>query len=324
MDLEKICELQRDPRAAAISQKQLAALRSFLDDGYGIKPGVDTDLELCKLADDGDFYATVMRLEEIQENRVSKSRAHRERGDQDFYELIAMQPFLGIMHSYKWSFIFDVAAYMQALCELLAVRGLIADIGCHVGYHSTWLAESSAASVVGLDRCSAAIHFAESTRFAREVPHGKLEFRCQKDLKGIPAGTVDIVMSSDGGVDWTTKCLRTVVPLLHEDGVVAWFGDMPDRDQIIPAAERAGLHLLHADVIGGWTGQRYEPRTVLLAGKRPVGQSIKDPKSFAERIWGDGFRKFCNSGENPRDKQTLAHYRSIKSEIDRSRASIEP
>ncbi len=323
MDLEKICELQRDPRAVAISQQQLAALRSFLGDGYGIKPGIDTDFELSKIADDAEFSEMIMRLWDIQESRTSPIPGHRERGDQEFYELIAMQPFLGIMHSHKWSFIFDVAAYMQALCELLAVRGLIADIGCHVGYHSTWLVESSAASVVGIDRCSAAIHFAESTRFAREVPHGKLEFRCQKDLKGIPAGTVDIVMSSDGGVDWTTKCLRTVVPLLHEDGVVAWFGDMPDRDQIIPAAERAGLHLLHADVIGGWTGHHFEPKAVLLAGKRPVGQAIKDPISFSERIWDDGFRKFCNSGENPRDKQTLAHYRSVKIEIDGSRASID-
>jgi hypothetical protein len=323
MDLEKICELQRDPRAVAISQQQLAALRSFLDDGYGIKPCIDTDFELSKIADDAEFSETIMRLRDIQEARASPIPGHRERGDYEFYELIAMQPFLGIMHSHKWSFIFDVAAYMQGLCELLAVRGLIADIGCHVGYHSTWLAESSAASVVGIDRCNGAIRFAESTKFAREAPPGRLQFRCQKDLIGIHAGTLDIVMSSDGAVAWTTKYLRNVASLLCEDGVLAWFGDALDPDQIVPAAERAGLHLLHADVVGGWIDGDYESKTVLLAGKRPIGQSIKDPMSFAERIWDEGFAEFCNSGANPRDKQTLAHYRSIKLEIDESRATIE-
>jgi hypothetical protein len=313
MRIDRIRELQADPQRAAVHASDLSLLRAFLHERYDIRPGRNVDSELAELCDDPANAEVALQLLDLQGDRTSPIAGVRDRADQVFYDLISREPLLGTIHSSKWTYIFDVAAYLQSLCQLLEVSGTVADLGCHVGYHPAWLAERIDAAFVGVDRSSAAIDFARRSSRLSPPRVGRLDFHAASDHRYIAEGSVDLLISCDGSLDWTAKHLRAAKKLLTRDGLIVWFGDWPSRDGSIGAvAEAAGLHLLHADSVGGWTGDRFEARIALIVGTRMIGEAITDPESVSARVWDDGFRDFCNSGRHPKDFQTLGYYRSLK------------
>jgi SAM-dependent methyltransferase len=285
-----------------------AAVR-WLESGYGIRfDAMRADIFALAVAQGTDRKA-VRRMRQLAAARNDAYRtnpAEFRRLTPAFYDAIAADPWQGLYHSAKWTFILDVAAYALAVCRLGRLEGPILDVGCHTGYHATWLAQATGQTVTGLDRSHPALAFAAARAGALGVPGTRFVERLDSD-----SPKFDFILASDGPVTFEAASLAKWGEHLAPAGVLMLVEEgRNDVTAEIKCMQQCDLRLLHADVLGGIAPEGYTARTVYLFS-HTVG--VDDPAACLrdrDTAWSSDFREYCNSGGAPREEHTLGWYRS--------------
>jgi 2-polyprenyl-3-methyl-5-hydroxy-6-metoxy-1,4-benzoquinol methylase len=175
--------------------------------------------------DDDDYWRWAAehlgerRAEELDRLRepLIESRASDE-DRQALYELIAVEPFASVVHSSKAD---AIRATGQAVCELLAGRNAVLDVGCGLGYLTTWFAQAEAdRSVLGIDRSRATVR--EATRHVPSSVKDRVRFEVVDIVRSRPAGRFDAVVDAQtlSDLDDPALAIRHVQSVLTDSGIV--------------------------------------------------------------------------------------------------------
>jgi len=225
----------------------------------------------------------------------------------EFYEFVSTMPLIGLVHSWKRTFITDVAAYVSALVQHLGTEGPILDVGCHAGYHCLWLAQHHCNPVRGMDSSRAAIRFA--CEKAKELGVSGT-FDSAKLADGCPAGGYDLIFASDGLLTFSRAHLDEVYPLLREGGLFGLFEDdcPADTNAFKSVLDGSGFGVELLDVIGGLTREGFEAKTAMLLSKGGVAPLPDDPMTNLKALWYQGFQDYCNTAGRPPETKTIGQF----------------
>ena len=244
-----------------------------------------------------------------------------EKADHEFYDRIADQPYLGFVHSDKYSFILDSGAFLWNILVQEHPFSRLLDIGCHAGYHGIWLAKTTGISVVGLDFSRPAIEVANATaqqvgcdaRFivSNTDNIGDLEqFDLISCINSLPRDPLEIM-----------RRLAPIVSMLSNDGLLYCQFYHIERwrehyDEIKKNVHELGLSYGYSDVVGGWGGENkgYAGEIVIIFSK---AQGRNLPEQFDELIeeatsmWSS-FSDYANSGDFPKEQHCHAYFRCMR------------
>jgi 2-polyprenyl-3-methyl-5-hydroxy-6-metoxy-1,4-benzoquinol methylase len=289
-------------------------LRDFLRDRYEImfeRMGCDVLGEAEALGVRPSRLDELDRLIAVRASEEGTGSVRFDQASRKFYDLIACDPIQGLMHSWKWTFIFDVAAYATAICRMGSATGGILDVGCHTGYHSLWLAHALGLQVVGLDESNAALVYARM-KAAKLGLLARCSFASRSALAAKSPGQFEFVLASDGPVEFSSQSLLQWKKVLAPEGLMMLVEDNlpPKGDLLLGVLRSAGLRLLHIDVVGGWTAEGLQSKMLYLLA-HGEGSSVEgDEMAAAERVWDDGFRAYCNNPSRQLEHKTLGQYRT--------------
>lgn len=309
MDLENLQTACADRLTMGLEPIELAGSSQWLAQNYSISFAAmgDDIFSLAELQGVSPRSVAMMRgLCEARSEAHASSKREFSRLSKQFYNAIAVDPWQGLFHSQKWTLILETAAYAMTVCRAGRLEGAILDVGCHTGYHTAWLARQTGASVYGLDESTAAIAYARGR--AASLGLSGAHFKSELDRH---TPKFDFILGSDGPVSvsgnsiapWSRHLAPTGVLMVVEEG-----GLPPSA--IAKSIASSGLHLLHADVVGGWMCGEYIPRTVYLLSSAVCGTDPVAILRHADAAWDDGFRNHCNSGLTPPEEQMLGWYRA--------------
>lgn len=234
--------------------------------------------------------------------------------DRLFYDAIAVAPFLGMVHSLKRVFILDAAVCLSWVCKALEIRGPVLDLGCHAGYHALWLASTTGLPVTGLDLSRRAVSGAAEVARKLNAP---ATFVARNWREWTPDQTFEMIYSIDGP-DWFDSYDPHVAELirtrLSEGGVFLLVEDQVDLPEIVGIAGQYGLSCGMSDVVGGWTGEEFLGKAVLVFVK--TGDIVTPPPSVWDTgsAWDlGGFASYANAAPVPKREKTQAYFRSLTS-----------
>jgi SAM-dependent methyltransferase len=294
----------------ALRPEEMGALVDFLGDQFGIRqPPNGFDLEATVAASvDEQAYAAFERAS--VERTLGRGEVKRA-ADAVFYELIADQPLLGLVHSTKFPVISDAAAYLSVILREANVSGPILDVGCGPGYHAMWLGTLLGAQVTGLEASPRTVNFASRKAAEVKVP---ARFMCAR-APSLPAGIGKFraVYSCDGPLQMTPEDLGLVSRLLAEDAVFVWIGggsELTSRG-LSRLLQAAGFELLLCDVLGGWDGKEYGAKTVLVLAKGRRPAVPRELRAAMTDVWEQGFRDYANTPGRAADRKSLAWFRTF-------------
>lgn len=312
MNLDKLKATSQKKTAIALTRKRLEELQSFLKEHFGIQnPKCAANLyeeirEKC-----GDSIAD--QFIEVHEPYASENVSNSVSTVQKFYNFISQDPILGLVHSRRWPYIFDTAAYVTALAEIAECEGPFLDVGCHAGFHSLWLSFSLGMPGRGMDRASAAIRYARRKGKNLGLTPSVVTFDTEPITHQSHRSRYRLILCSDGPLSLTVADLKSASSLLADDGIFMWVGNYGGIEpahlqEVLNAAE---LSLCLADVIGGW--DVYEGKFwtkvafVFTRGSGPpVGEELE---SEIEAAWNNGFSEYCNTKGRPSSEKLLSIFR---------------
>jgi ubiquinone/menaquinone biosynthesis C-methylase UbiE len=175
--------------------------------------------------------AAARELDYLRASAVSPGARRRPERLRRFYDRISEPHLAGIVHSMKAQAILKSG---QAVAKIIAGRKNILDVGCGIGYLTTWYAASDASSrVTGLDFSPAAI--SEAARKARELGIPNVAFTVAEAGNGIPESRFG--PPYDAVVD--TQSVQMSAPL-HETFAALLRGVAPGGILVsVPALETA-------------------------------------------------------------------------------------
>ena len=294
----------------ALRPEEMDALVGFLGDQFGIRhPPDGFDLEATVAASVDDRVDAA--FERASTERASGSGEVKRAADAAFYELIADQPLLGLVHSTKFPLISDAAAYLSVILREANVTGPILDVGCGPGHHAMWLGKLLGAQVTGLEASLRTVDFASRKADELTIP---ARFMCAR-APSLPAGIgkFRVVYSCDGPLKMTAEDLGLVSRLLAEDAVFVWIGSGSELTSkgLSRLLQAAGFELLLCDVLGGWDGKEYGAKTVLVLarGRRPAVP--RELRATMTDVWEHGFRDYANAPGRAADRKSLAWFRTF-------------
>lgn len=295
----------------ALDWDTMHRLRGFLLNEFGIRSlgqGSDINSEI----ESACGRNALKQLGELNNARMYGRGRDAARADNRFFDLISRDPLFGLVHSQKWPFIYDVAAYILAIARVAQCEGPFLDIGCHGGYHALWLAREMGIPGKGLDRSAAAIRYARRVGAKLGLTPGLVSFENHGIRERVPDGGYRLMYSSDGPVFLSESSLRGVAEVMASNGLFLWFGGLGGTDarSVRLALEGAGLSLVLADVVGGWDGTGFSANGALVMMRGESAEVGDDLLSVAESIWDDGFRNYCNSNTRRPEDKTLSLYRT--------------
>lgn len=305
--------IQASPYRLRVQRSIVNELDAFLTDTYGISDPMTTEALYGSLGSASVADKDARRLLRAMEHR---NEAHRERrdvkaADARFYELMAVMPYAGWIHSQKRVYILDAAAALTAVCQRLSITGPVLDVGCHLGYHATWLATHLGLSVTGIDIAKRPIALA-TTLAAKHA--GDVTF-ANADWSNFTSGNqYELVFSIDGPF-WFSKqddkVARFFSQHLMDGGLFVVVGeDGPPFDVIAATAERYGLRLVLSDVIGGWTGSKFEGLPLLVFLKAENKFAASPSIDHFDGPWDSRFIAYSNHSKTPWREKTQAYFRS--------------
>ena len=161
--LASLSELQASRYRLSISESTVSTLDAFLAQNYGIIDPTSPDAVMRKLenAAANDKHARRLFRAMEQRNQAHMLGGDTSHPDERVYELMSVVPYAGWIHSLKRAYILDAAAALTALVERLDIRGPALDVGCHVGYHTLWLAKHCGLAVTGIDTSKQSVALAK-------------------------------------------------------------------------------------------------------------------------------------------------------------------
>ena len=310
-DLTCLSTLRSDKTKIALSLEDMEGLESFFRESFRIQKLPD-NYDLLSLIRDACGRATAERYRDLDEQRgrVSGSGDAAE-AKKKFFDLISVDPLLGLVHSTRWPFIIDSAAYLTALTHALELQGPFLDIGCHGGYHAIWLATECELDGRGVDVSEAAVRYASTRAKELGITSSRLTFDSRRIGDEMPLGGYRLVYSINGPITLDERSFVELLNVLQVGGLFVWVGNASELNfaELHSALNRVGLSLLLSDVIGGWNGKVFMARAVLVIGYQQISGESQDVGTELDAVW-KGFSSYCNvSGRGSSDK-ILSKYRS--------------
>lgn len=305
--------LQRAPYRLSTSRTTVAALDAFLADVYGIaEPTTDAAVRSRVEAAADDSREARRLLRAMEQRYLAHQRGGRtEQDDARVYELMAVQPFLGWIHSLKRAYILDAAAALTALIETLDIRGPVLDVGCHAGYHANWLAKHAGVPITGIDAVARPVTFASAVSSEQGIPSRfqrvtLSEFR-SPDL-------FEMVYSVDGP-SWFRRRDPAVVEFFNRQlqvgGLFVMVGEgSPPFTAVTSLAGEYHLYPVLADVVGGWHGNRFEGAPLLVFVKCDRALSTPPDLAAFDAAWDTRFIAYANHRDTPWREKTQAFFRA--------------
>ncbi len=303
-------------RAAHASPTRIALERIVVDSidqhlcGYGIA-------ETVCLADLDERASAALSRDDTRRFRNlwgRRNKAHQQsRGVAEcnaaFYDGICSDPLLGIVHSAKRPYILDSLAALHWVCGNLEIEGSVLDVGCHGGYHTSWIGQRSGITAMGVDASEQAISYANRRHHAAGTT-----YICGDVRNWRPAETFEVVFMDDGPFGLDRDVDRSLKMLIDENlrlgGVVVSIGDEAATSvtEIKDTATAYGLSLGLSDVVGGWFGDRYEGSPVLVFVKDGRGDVPGEMLTEFDSVWNQSFPAYANSpSTSPREKTQAFH-----------------
>jgi len=172
-----------------------------------------------------------------------------------FYDFIADPTVAAVVHSSKARAIKESG---KAISDHIKGRRRILDLGCSIGYMTTWFAASNPDHrVAGIDFSGPAVHAA--AQVAREFGISNVIFEQADFVQTIPGGPYDAAVDSqtlyavaaESQVDFD-HAIENIVKTLAPDGIlvsVPAIGTAPKLTAYVDAFARHGLGLVELDFI---------------------------------------------------------------------------
>ena len=247
-----------DRMALGPNEDVLVNIADYLESVYQILPVVESD-EYWDL-----FYASVPhafsklydeRAWLLRSGYVSEYRALNDA----FYDGMAEQPALSLVHSTQYNGIFDTIALTTALVELTGAKRVL-DIGCNSGYLSNWLATHVGCDVVGFDPSVKSIETAKSigaslgntAEFLTGMAH-TVELDGKFDIIVAAKSTIDVYSSRGAWEVWLSEHL-------NEGGLFIYIGEeaMHAIENNCCLNVAPTIRLVFVDNVGGFDFNRYK------------------------------------------------------------------
>lgn len=281
----------------------------------------------CQSVDESEAWITEHVPGELVEQyfRLVDDRAHasttmgRVSPGQDaaWYDFMAHPLLNGPIHSERRAFFLDACALAQGVIEARGVTGGVLDVGCHSGYVASTLARlNPTLKVTGVDASAPAIALA---RAQSDFP-ANLEFvvaRCPARLEEA-FNLVLCVDSAPRGKRGLEPFVTWVAGLLADGGLVVFVDDASSlwtTSGIQKRLSSAGLGFVLADVLGGWTGNRFDSKLVLAFEKGADRAVPKNYAALATQGWdGTGFPAYCHAPETSWGEKTIQWFRARQAE----------
>ena len=278
------------------NEDTLVKIADYLEDVYQILPIVESD-EYWDL-----FYSSAPpAFSELYDRRAwLRQNGHlceyRALNDA-FYDGMAEQPALSLVHSTQYNGIFDTIALTTALVEMTGARRVL-DIGCNSGYLSNWLATHVGCDVVGFDPSEKSIETAKSlgashgnrAEFLTGMAH-TVELAGKFDIIVAAKSTIDVYSSQGAWEVWLSEHLQ-------EGGLFIYIGEEPRNAFIGDGNLDIGTNipLIFTDNIGGFDFNRYKSELCLVFQRgvhsRQTAYELSDEMCD---WWGTRFQSVMNN-----------------------------
>ena len=311
IDETVISTLRANKGQIALPWADMERLETFLDKSFGIKKLPDNYDLIAAIRDEcGDDVAE--KYQTLNKHHLQLSdRCERPQTKRAFYDLISTDPLLGLVHSTRWPYILDGAAYLTALIRALGIEGPFIDIGCHAGYHALWLVTECGINGRGVDISQDAVRYARERTVDFGISPARLVFDSQTIRTRAPVGGYALVYSINGPITLAQRSFEEVSNILGDGGVFIWVGQVAEyeRKRVRDDLTKAGMTLLFGDVIGGWDGKAFLARVVLVIAEGAESCGSEDVTTEIESVW-KGFSDYCNTDGRMGSEKTLSKYRS--------------
>jgi len=188
--------------------------------------------------DEGEYFSWGgEQLGERRSKELNKLRKPLQRGKaksyevRRFYEYIANPDIAGIVHSLKAG---AIHASGLAIAPHLKDKMSILDVGCNIGYLTTWYASCVPESkVVGIDFSEKSVQIAN--KYAKELGVSNVEFRVvdiTKDITVEPS-IYDLVVDTQSLDDFigVTDAFMKIFDVLSEDGCLVSVAALPSVEK---------------------------------------------------------------------------------------------
>ena len=299
------------PLKIALPRDVVWQLDQFLGT-YGIKE----PLSLSGLEGRAEACLTVKEFRKFQRVSEARNDAYNTghgiaEADRAFYDAVSSEPLLGIAHSARRAFILDSLAALHWVCDTLAISGPVLDVGCHAGYHLTWIAQRFGLPVIGLDRSFKAVEYA-----TRRSLCGPWTFISADVCGWTTRQSCDVIFLNDGPFSLhrpDRDLARLIAENLNPGGVVISIGDIVSPqtiDGIKKTARSYGLSFGLADAAGGWLGHGYETCPVLILVKGHASEVSDEFLLDYSRVWEASMAQYALAPATPLRERTQAFYRA--------------
>jgi SAM-dependent methyltransferase len=185
------------------------------------------------------------------------------RAEARFYDWLSSRRRVGAIHSYKWAEILVNGVWAAAIVTALAPERTL-DLGCNVGYWTTWMAREHV--VAGVDRARPAISLARTV--AREL--GRPAEFIEEDFSAVEV--------AGGGFD----CVVSLQGLVHEFSRGNYAAVQGAASQLRPGGH---LAMVEGGVFDGDDARALDA-ALHAAGLSIVATSVCRGIGFAEQPWG--------------------------------------
>jgi protein-L-isoaspartate O-methyltransferase len=278
------------------NEDTLVKIADYLETAYQIMPIIESD-EYWDL-----FYSAVPHaFSELYDRRAwlrqnGHDQAYRALNDA-FYDGMAEQPALSLVHSTQYNGIFDTIALTTSLVELTGAKRVL-DIGCNSGYLSNWLATHVGCNVVGFDPSVKSIEMAKSigaslgntAEFLTGMAH-TVELDGKFDIIVAAKSTIDVYGSRGAWEVWLSEHL-------NDGGLFIYIGEEPRNafvgDENVDIAP--DIPLIFVDNIGGFDFNRYKSELCLVFQRgvcsRQTAEELSDEMCD---WWGTKFQSVMNN-----------------------------
>lgn len=227
-----------------------------------------------------------------------------------WYELLGASQVSGLVHSQKYPFLLDTAAFAVAVYRSAGLTGAVIDVGCHTGYHVDTYESLLKTDVFGVDRSRSAIETARS----KLGPKRRIELAVG-DVTEVKLPQAALAICSDAFPSdqaGLTVLLRRLREVVSPDGYIVLSGNLLylKKGLLAQVCKFLALRMVAHLVTGGWVGaqNRYDNRLFVVLSENQ-GRSV--PRDLY-LDWSEyGFPGYANDLTTPWERKTQAFFRAL-------------
>jgi predicted O-methyltransferase YrrM len=298
----------------SVSENQVCKVEKYLESEWGIT--ILADASWANV--DGSLvpesiWEKFVKIYNTRVDRIASGLKVSDELEREFYENIADEKLLSIVHSSKRSVIIDQICASYSVAQCLPNGSRILEVGSHAAHLGIYLASQTECSIISEDFSSRAIDLA--TFKGADLGRFRARVRNYCTWDGV-AESFDLVIACCAGDKHSTpKLIEYCTKQVRQGGLLFFVGDdnltASGRERVHHSLSSEGFTLVEADVAGGLelSGPEagYGSRMLLVFLKDGVGSIPIDFGDIAGRHWR-GFSEYANDPSTPESRKTQAWY----------------